>query len=98
MYNKFIISESGSILFGNVYLHRDLLPPADSTCHGGGLWKVDNQRGIILLYGRSFDFGAPDFSMATRVNRDGLHGLNYPLFYQRQFCGEDILEPILVGQ
>ena len=96
MYNKFIISESGTIILGNVYLHRDLLPDGDSTCFGGGLWKIDNQRGIVILYGRSFDFGAPDFSEARRIDRSGLHGLDYPLIYQRQFAGDEFLEPILL--
>lgn len=97
MYNKFIITLGGEIRFGNVFLHRDLLPKGDATCHGGGLWKIDNQNGRILLYGRSFDFGAPDFSEARWVSKGTEPGsLGYPMFYQRSFADEDILEPIIV--
>lgn len=94
MYNKFIISQTGTLIFGNVYLHRDLLPSGEDTCWGGGLWQIDNQRGIVLLYGRSFDFGAPDFSRMLRVDRSGINDLDYPIFYQRRFCDEEVLEKI----
>lgn len=79
-----------------MYLHRDLLPPGDDTCCGGGLWQVDNQRGIVLLYGRSFDFGPPDFSRLKRIDREGLHYLDYPLFLQHRFADEEILTPITI--
>lgn len=96
MYNKFIITLDGEIRFGNVYLHRELLPEGHATCHGGGLWKVDRQRGCILLYGRSFDFGLPDFVHASHVDASRPPGsLGYPMFYVRHFCGEEVLEPIL---
>lgn len=97
MYNKFIVTQSGEIRFGNVFLHRDLLPKGHTTCYGGGLWKVDNQNGRIILYGRSFDFGSPDFSEAKWVSKGEMPGsLGYPMFYQRSFADEDFLEPINV--
>ena len=99
MYNKFIITLDGEIKFGNVYLHRELLPEGDQKCHGGGLWKIDNQRGCILLYGRSFDFGLPDFDYAKRVNKTEWPGLlHYPMFYMRKWADEEILEPVLIEQ
>lgn len=93
--NKFIITQDGTLKFGDVHLHMDLLPAGDNTCHGGGFWKIDNQRGIVLLYGRSFDFGAPEFSYLRRIDTsDFPASLGYPMFYQREFAGEEVLEPI----
>lgn len=95
MYPKFIITLDGVLRFGTVSLHRDLIPAGDDTCHGGGLWRIDNQRGIILLHGRSFDFGAPEFSYVQRIDRTTFPAsLGYPIFYEREFAGEKILEPI----
>ena len=67
MYQKFIINQDGVLKFGRVYLHRDLLSQGEECPYGGGLWKIDEGRGAILLYGRSFDFGAPDFYHLCRV-------------------------------
>lgn len=98
MYDKFIITLDGEIRFGRVFLHVDLLPPGDDDCHGGGLWKVDNERGCIILYGRSFDFGLPDFGHARWVNREVPPGsLGYPMFYQRNWADEEVLEPVKVN-
>lgn len=95
MYPKFIITLDGEIKFGNVFLHRELLPKGHTICYGGGLWKIDNQRGCLLLYGRSFDFGLPDFEQARYVNRTEMPGaLNYPMYYMRKWVDEEILEPI----
>ena len=66
MYQKFIINQNGVLKFGNVYLHRELLNRGERCPFGGGLWKVDNNRGAIVLYGRSFDFGRPDFDFLAR--------------------------------
>ena len=55
MYQKFIINQDGVLKFGNVYLHRYLLDKGERCPYGGGLWKIDEKRGAILLYGRSFD-------------------------------------------
>lgn len=92
---KFIITNDGTLVFGDVEYHYELIPEGEDTCHGGGFWKIDNQRGIVELSGRSFDFGAPEFSYFRRVDRShGLGLLGYPIVYRRQFAGEDILEPI----
>ena len=93
--SKFIITQDGVMEFGDVYMHRDLIPKGDNTCHGGGFWRIDNQRGIVILYGQSFDFGAPDFSRLKRINRtEKPANLGYPIFYQREFANETIMEPI----
>lgn len=95
MYNKFIIQQDGTLVFGNVYLHRELLGRDDYTCHGGGLWEIDSERGCVILYGRSFDFGPPDFSQLRRINRHSLLEHNdFPIFYRRTFLGEEVLEPV----
>lgn len=94
MYPKFIITLDGILIMGRVSLHRDLIPDGQDTCHGGGFWKIDNQRGCIILSGRSFDFGAPEFSFFQSVSYEGPGILGYPIFYSREFCGQEILEPI----
>lgn len=65
---KFIITEDGTMRFVDVRLHRDLIPDGDDTCHGGGFWRIDNQRACIILYGRSFDFGPPEFVFLERIH------------------------------
>ena len=95
MYNKFIITLDGEIKFGKVWLHKDLLPKGHTTCHGGGFWSIDNQNGRIILNGRSFDFGLPDFDFATSINEyEYPCSLGYPMFYKRIFADEEVLEPV----
>lgn len=80
-YPKFIISEDGELRFGHVEYHKDLFDWGEDDCHGGGWWKVDNSRGAILLYGRSFDFGGPDFSRVRSIDWSGVGGRPLPLFF-----------------
>ena len=92
MARKFIITNDGTLVFGEVELHRDLIPEGDDTCHGGGMWRIDNQRGVIVLSGRSFDFGSPDFTCFKRVDRSSGPGLlGYPILYRRDFDGEEMV-------
>ena len=72
MFQKFIINRDGVLKFGHVYLHRDMLAPGEQCTYGGGLWKIDEGRGAIVLYGRSFDFGPPDFDFVTQIDWTGL--------------------------
>ncbi len=81
MYQKFIINQEGVLKFGHVYLHRDLLKVGEQCLYGGGLWKADESRRAILLYGRSFDFGLPDFDHVHRIEWNGIGGNPMPLFY-----------------
>ena len=83
MYQKFIINQNGVLKFGNVYLHRELLNRGERCPFGGGLWKVDNNRGAIVLYGRSFDFGRPDFDFLKGVDWSFLGGKEHPLLFFR---------------
>lgn len=97
MYQKFIISEDGELRFGHVYLHRDLLNIGEDTCYGGGLWKIDHARCAILLYGRSFDFGGPDFNYVRRIDWTGVGGKPLPLFFLPHWPNEDQLEAVMVN-
>ena len=81
MFPKFIINQDGVLKFGHVYLHRELLNYNEQCPYGGGLWKIDEGRRAILLYGRSFDFGTPDFSHVHRIDWSGIGGNPLPLFY-----------------
>ena len=94
MYQKFIITDDGVLKFGHVYLHRDMLPIGDDDCHGGGLWKIDHTRNAILRFGRSFDFGGPDFSYVRRIDWTGVGGRPLPLFFLPHWPNEDILEAV----
>ena len=97
MYQKFVITGEGMLKFGNVYHHRNLLRWDEECSNGGGLWRVDEERKIILLFGRSFEFGAPDFSSLVCVNRDGIGNVEYPLFYQPLWPYNETLVPVAVG-
>ena len=37
---KFVITKEGELRFGDVRLHKDLLPWGEVECYGGGFWKV----------------------------------------------------------
>ena len=97
MYQKFIITSEGELRFGHVYLHRDLLQYGEDCTYGGGLWKIDEGRGAILLYGRSFDFGLPDFSHLRHIDWSGLGGNPHELLYAPSWPNEDNLQPVFVG-
>lgn len=94
MYPKFIITQDGVLKFGHVYLHKDLLASDELCTYGGGLWKIDDSRGAILLYGRSFDFGIPDFDHIHRIEWSGIGGKPLPLFYLPNWPEEDLLVPV----
>lgn len=94
MYQKFIINQDGVLKFGHVYLHRELLDIGEQCPYGGGLWKVDEKRGAILLYGRSFDFGVPEINRITRIEWSGVGGKPMPLFFLPHWPEEERLIPI----
>ena len=71
MFQKFIINRDGVLKFGHVYLHRDMLAPGEQCTYGGRQWKIDEGRGAIVLYGRSFDFGPPDFDYVKKIDWTG---------------------------
>ena len=94
MYQKFIITDDGTLRFGRVYLHRDLLEHGEKCVYGGGLWQIDEQRGAIILYGRSFDFGPPDFDYVRHIDWTALGGKPRTLFHQPHWPNDDTLIPV----
>lgn len=93
MYNKFIITGDGVLRFGTVYLHRELLKCGEKCVYGGGLWKIDEGRGVVVLYGRSFDFGPPDFDYVSRIEW-GTLGSPRTLLYQPHWPDGETFIPV----
>ena len=81
----------------HVYLHRDMLAPGEQCTYGGGLWKIDDGRGAIVLYGRSFDFGPPDFDFVKQIDWTGLGGTPRPLFYLPHWPSEEEIVPVIIN-
>lgn len=94
MYQKFIILSDGTLRFGRVYMHRDLLLPSERCTYGGGLWRVDEGRRAILLFGRSFDFGPPDFDYVRHIDWSGTHSPLRTLLYLPHWPDEDRVEAV----
>lgn len=94
MYQKFIINQDGVLKFGHVYLHKDLLAAGETCPYGGGLWKTDESRRAILLYGRSFDFGPPDVAQVRRVEWAGAGGKPVSLFFLPRWPNESLFIPV----
>ena len=98
MYQKFIITGEGVLRFGNVYQHRELLKWDEECPYGGGLWKIDEGRQAILLYGRSFAFGPPSFEQIRRIEWTGTGGTPRPLFYLPHWPSEESLVPVYANR
>lgn len=98
MYQKFIINQDGVLKFGTVYLHRDMLAMGERCVYGGGLWKVDHSRQAIILYGRSFDFGPPDFEFVRRIDWNGVGGKPCTLLFMPHWPDETELYPVCIKQ
>lgn len=96
LYKKFIITDDGTLRFGEVYHHRNLLRGGECCLCGGGLWRIDDERGIVVLYGRSFEFGPPSFSAPLFADWDSIDGVERPLFYQPHWPYDETLIPVNV--
>lgn len=57
---------------------------------------MDESRGAIMLYGRSFDFGAPDFDFVKSVDWTGIDGKEHPLLYLPHWPDESQIVPIII--
>ena len=56
----------GTFVYGMVGQHKELIPGYVKT-HGGGWFHQDESRKIMTLYGRSGDYGEPDFRFLDRI-------------------------------
>ena len=67
-YPKFIIYDN-KIILGKVQRHKDMLPDnADmSLLSGGGFFSIDRKNKIVILGGKSFDFGKFDIEKAQEA-------------------------------
>ena len=96
MYQKFIITSDGTLRFGRVYQHRDLLQWNEECAYGGGLWKICHERNAVLLYGRSFAFGPPELNCISRIEWGGIDGIPRSLFFLPQWPNEETMIPVYV--
>lgn len=95
MYRKFIITDDGVLRFGRVAQHRDLLEWGEECSNSGGFWTLDGARGALLLFGRSFNFGAPAIEHVRFVDWDGAGGVELPLFYLPEWPREGAMIPVV---
>ena len=51
----------------------------------------------IMLYGRSFDFGRPDFDFLKSVDWSFLGGKEHPLLFLPHWPDESIVEPVQIN-
>ena len=69
---------------------------------GDHLWRrtVKNRRRkrVIVLYGRSFDFGSPDFDYVKRIDWSGLGSTPRPLLYLPHWPDETEVIPVIAGR
>ncbi|MBQ9411365.1 MAG: hypothetical protein IJU21_07140 [Bacteroidales bacterium] len=72
MHPKFILVSSpeepltGTFVYGMVFQHKDLVEGYGKV-HGGGWYHKDDANKTMSLYGRSGDYGAPDFRFLDRI-------------------------------
>lgn len=97
MYLKFIINQDGVLVMGNVYQHRELLKWGDRCPYGGGLWRYDDTRGILLLYGRSFAFGPPSVECIKDIDWESSGLQPCPVFFLPDWPDEGRLQPVGTG-
>ena len=55
---------------------------------------VSMMHAIVVLYGRSFEFGAPLFGNLKYVNWDSMDGKERPLFHQPHWPYDETLLPV----
>ena len=71
---------------GEVTLHRELLMPQDN-CLGGGFYEYDYASKVLILSGKSFDYGAPRWhSIKVLLIPEAYRGV--PIIYRDQWDEE----------
>ena len=95
MYRKFIITDDGVLRLGRASQHRDLLEWGEECTCGGGFWRVDDGRGLVILYGRSFNFGAPVIGHVRCVEWVGVPPIELPVFYLAEWPHDGIMIPVI---
>lgn len=56
----------GTFVYGMVFQHKELVKGYVKT-HGGGWFHKDDDKKVMTLYGRSGDYGDPDFRFLDRI-------------------------------
>ena len=64
---KFLLTSHGHLRIGVVHMHRDLLQPGDHPM-GSGFWDIDYTANCLVLSGRSFDFGEPQWGVVNTLH------------------------------
>ena len=91
MYPKFILVSDpatpliGTFVYGLVWQHKDLRKGYVKV-HGGGWYHKDDAQKIMTLYGRSGDYGEPDFHFLDRIPSE-LKG--YTFVYASDWGGQE---------
>ena len=75
----------GTFVYGWVWQHKELVTGYGKT-HGGGWFHKDDLRKVMTLYGRSGDYGEPDFRFLDRIPSE-LKG--YSFVYTPDWGGEE---------
>lgn len=68
-YPKFILTDAGKLKLGRVNLHRDLIGRGEH-CLGGGFYEFDYVNSRLMLSGRSFDYGRPQWTQVDALRLD----------------------------
>ena len=83
---KFIITNGGHLRLGMVTLHRDLLMPHEQ-CLGGGFYEYDYADNMLILSGKSFDYGTPRWGkIETLLVPEAYRGV--PIIYRDSWGDE----------
>ena len=75
MHPKFILVSHpekplvGTLVYGRVGSHRDLVEGYVKV-HGGGWYEKDDEKKTMLLYGSSGDYGEPRLAFLNRIPRE----------------------------
>ena len=91
MHPKFLLLSNpdtplvGTFVYGMVGQHKELIKGYVKT-HGGGWYEKDPVRKTMTLYGRSGDYGDPDFRFLDRIPAE-LKG--YTFLYSPGWGAED---------